>query len=145
MINTTFNVSYNTKERETLYHAYCEIKNRLESIRDQMDGDITDEEWDRLDREAESIAEQKVNAWYKCFAAQFRVVKNQWFAGVVEQFADGAFHGISEKQYYAFKRYAGQNDEETWKTGSTYCRCNGYFVTLTWKNACRGIKVESIS
>ena len=146
MINTTFNVSYNMKERESIYSDYLDLKHQQEAIDAKMDQDgISDEEWDRLMEEYEAISEKKHAVWYKGFAAQFRNVKNQWFTNVIANFADGEYHRISEKQYTAFKRYAGQDDQDSWKTGETYCRCNGYFVTLTWKNYFRGIKVEMLT
>lgn len=143
-VNTVRN-HYNDAERAKLADEYFKAEQAwetaLEKASDIEDDDAYCTELDRIDHNEGAI---KSALWIKCFAAQFHKTRNEWFAGVVEQYADGEWHSISEKQYRCFTKYACDEDCDTWKNGQKYCRCGNKLITVIWKNAHRAIKVQEI-
>lgn len=145
----TVNSVYNFEERRMLSEKFFELEEEYKAKEAALDKIEDDDAWEKLFEEIhtgkDSITERKRRQWIRCFAAQFPKTKNEWFANVINDFEPEKEHQITAKQFEAFHRYARKDDNESWRTGKSYCRCGDYLVTLKWKNACRTIKIEYIS
>lgn len=142
MVDTIQNITYNYKERRALYEEYQKIELDCENLEKSLDAIDNDEEYELKFMEWSKKLDFKHNAWKKCFAAQFHRCRNKWFTSVVDELPDNEFKSISEKQYYAFLRYACDKDENNWRSYESYCRVGNYLITLIWKNSLRAIKKE---
>lgn len=146
MINTICNKSYNKKEREAFWLALENAKRIRDEFDDYMDSLSDDEYTERKDdliSEYQKLDSEVRKAIVRCFAAQFHKCRNEWFASVIDGFAEGTTQ-ITEKQYHAFAKYCCDEDADAWKTKQMYCRVGDFFITLTWKNSNRSITKENL-
>lgn len=145
MINTINNRVYNAEERWRLWEELEALQAARDAELDATDGIEDHTEWHEAGVDiCERYDPLILKAMRRCFYAQFPKCRNEWFAKVVEGFKKGESIPISEKQFYAFKKYAGHEDCDTWRNYTTHCRVGNYGVSLTWRNANRSIKVTEL-
>ena len=120
-----------------------EAERLLEQLNREMDEATDIEDDDKYDARMEEInvtTKARFDEIYHTERALcFPESRNEWFKNFVASFADGTTR-ISEKQYYVFARYC-EEDDDTWRTYSKYCRVGDRFITLTWKNSNRSVKI----
>ena len=116
----------------------------LNKLNQEMDEAIDIEDDDAYDARVEEINATTKARFDEIYATEralcYPESRNEWFMNFVASFADG-ITSISEKQYNVFSRYC-ERDNDTWRTGSTYCRIGDRFITLTWKNWCRCVEIR---
>ena len=131
MVNTIGCVSYNTKERDKLCAEYLTVKKEADAISKEIFAIEDDAEYEKRLCEVDKASEKAVAAHKKCFAAQFHKCKNAWFANVVDSLTDGENKWITKRQYQCFAAYACDRDDNSWRSGESYCRVGSCLVTLT--------------
>jgi hypothetical protein len=120
-----------------------EAERLLKKANQEMDEAIEIEDDDDYDARMEEINATTMARFNEIYATEralcYPEPRNDWFKNFVASFADG-ITCISEKQYNVFGRYC-ESDNDTWTTGSRYCRIGDRFITLTWKNSNRSVKI----
>ena len=120
-----------------------EAERVLEKLNRELEEAIdieNDDEYDARLEEIDATTRARFNEIYATERAMcFPEPRNEWFKNFVASFEDGLTY-ISEKQYNIFGRYCEQ-DDDTWRTYSRYCRVGDRFITLTWKNANRSVTI----
>lgn len=145
-INTINNNSYNAKEREKLGAMWNDAQAELDKMHDAADNIDSDSEYEKMLDQIDEYRENVVTpAYRRMFAAQFHNCKNNWFVSVIQGFkADNERHIITQRQYDCFVKYACDEDSNSWKDGTSYCRCDGKLITLYRHNALIAIKVTQL-
>ncbi|MCM1270689.1 MAG: hypothetical protein NC247_08730 [Ruminococcus flavefaciens] len=145
MVNTIQNRNYNYKERSALYAEFSNWKKKTDEMLESASNIDDDAEYENAMIEVGKLFDLENKLYMKCFSAQFHKCRNAWFQKIVDELPDnGEYKYLTEKQYYAFKRYAYDEDENNWRDGKTYCRVGNYLITLVWHNSLRAIKKEAI-
>lgn len=145
-INTINNNSYNAKEREKLGAMWNDAQAELDKMHDAAANIDDDSEYEKMLDQIDAYYESTVKpAYRRMFAAQFHNCKNNWFISVIQGFkADNERHIITARQYDCFVKYACDEDSNSWRDGTSYCRCDGKLVTLYRHNALIAIKVVQL-
>lgn len=130
MVNTISNYTYNEKERKRLYAIYEAAHKRFEQLCEASVEIDDDAEYEAACVEIDKASVEAQKAYLACFAAQFHKCKNDWFCGIVKQYADDGERRITEKQFDAFRHYACDTDDEHWRSHRYYCRCEDYLVSI---------------
>lgn len=145
-INTINNNNYNAKEREKLGAIWNDAQAEMDRMYDAAANIDDDSEYEKMLDQIDAYYESTVKlAYRRMFAAQFHNCKNNWFISVIQGFkADNERHIITARQYDCFVKYACDEDSNSWKDGTSYCRCDGKLITLYRHNALIAIKVTQL-
>jgi hypothetical protein len=99
---------------------------------------------DEFDARMDEIDNTIMNHFWDIYKTEFALCypesRNEWFINFVNSFPEGRT-SLSEKQYNVFKKHCEDNDE-TWKTYTCYCRVGNKLISLTWRNANRSVNIE---
>ena len=131
----------NWDKRLALHRKAAELLAEAEKQRELAIDIEDDEEWEaRNDEINNTIMKRFWEIYWTEFALCFPECRNEWFIKFVSSFADGCTQ-ISEKQYRVFAERCEEN-EESWRSKTRYCRVGDRLIKLTCINRYRSVTIE---
>lgn len=122
-----------------------EASKLLDRYNEEAEDALNIEDDDAYDARMDEISETTMKRFWEIHLTEFALCypesRNEWFINFVNSFAEGSTQ-ISEKQYRVFKRYCEDNDE-TWRTYTCYCRVGNKLISLKWKNSNRSVEIKT--
>ena len=136
----------NYSKRDRIHKQWLSLSQERDNAITNTDNTIKD--YDECEQAINAIYAEynpKIDAlWILEFAYEYPEPRSKWFTDVFcTSFVDGTTT-ISQKQADIFSQYC-EEDQETWRSGNTYCRVGNRLVTLTLKNACRCVKFTPLT
>jgi hypothetical protein len=133
MTNSQKRAALLAENKQLLAEMYC----KLDSIADNAT--LSDAECEKLSREVwEDYLAKRDRKWKTAFFLQFPK-RRGWFSDTfIPSFGECAGRRLSRKQTDVVARYCVP-DDDTWRTGNSYCRAGDKAVTLCIPRYSRGI------